>query len=72
MQTLAARKYAIMEKVTQLTEEEVTELEISLMNFSEESISIEQYNQELDEADAAIDRGEFYTQEQVEQMAKKW
>lgn len=35
-------------------------------------ISIEQYNKELDEADAEIDRGEFYTQEEVEKMSKKW
>ena len=37
-----------------------------------ESITVEQYNQELEEAEAEIDRGEFYTQEEVEQMTKKW
>jgi predicted transcriptional regulator len=35
-------------------------------------ISIEQYNRELDEAEAEIERGEFYTQEQVEEEMKKW
>jgi hypothetical protein len=35
-------------------------------------ISIEQYNRELDEAEAGIDAGDFYTQEQVEKMAKEW
>jgi len=35
-------------------------------------ISINQYNEELDEAEAEIDRGEFYTQEEVEAMSKKW
>ncbi|MEM9340945.1 MAG: hypothetical protein AAGA66_19580 [Bacteroidota bacterium] len=34
--------------------------------------SIEQYNKELDEADAEMDRGAFYTQEEVEQRAKSW
>ena len=72
METLAARKYALIEKVTHLSEEELTELETSLMKFSDEEIDIEEYNRELDEADAAIDRGEFYTQQEVEEMAKKW
>ena len=72
METLARRKYAIIEKVMRLNEEELTELETSLIKFSEMPISIEQYNRELDEAEAEIDRGEFYSQEEVEKMAKKW
>lgn len=72
METIAARKYAIIEKVLHLNEEELTELETSLIKFSGIPISIEQYNQELDEAEAEIDRGEFYSQEEVEKMAKKW
>ena len=39
---------------------------------TEGRISLEQYNRELDEAEKRIDRGEFYTQEEVEEMAKKW
>ena len=72
METIAGRKYAIIEKVMRLNEEELTELETSLIKFSEMPISIEQYNRELDEAEAEIDRGEFYSQEEVEKMAKKW
>lgn len=72
METIAARKYAIIEKVMHLNEEELTELETSLIKFSEKPISIEQYNRELHEAEAEIDRGEFYSQEEVEKMAKKW
>ena len=73
METLAARKYALIEKVTNLSEEELTELEISLMRFTdEEEIDIEQYNRELDEADAAIDRGEYITHEALKQQMKSW
>ncbi len=36
-----------------------------------ESITIEQYNKELDEADAEIDRGEFYTHEEAIEILKK-
>ena len=37
----------------------------------EQSISIEQYNRELGEARAAIDRGEFYANEEVFAMSRK-
>lgn len=39
---------------------------------NEGRISIEQYNRELEEAEARIDRGVFFTQEEVEKMAKEW
>ena len=35
-------------------------------------ISIEQYNKEIDEAIARVEAGEYYTQEEVERMAKDW
>lgn len=41
-----------------LSEEELTEHEVSLVQFSAEDISIERYNREIAEADAAIERGE--------------
>lgn len=37
-----------------------------------ERITIEQYNKEIDEAVASVEAGEFYTQEEVEEMAKHW
>jgi len=40
------------------------------MNIS--LISIEQYNKEIDEAIARVEAGEYYTQEEVERMAKEW
>jgi ribulose-5-phosphate 4-epimerase/fuculose-1-phosphate aldolase len=70
METIAARKYAIIEKIMRLNEEELTELETSLIKFLDGPISIEQYNRELDEAEAEIDRGESYSQEEVEKMIK--
>ena len=35
-------------------------------------LTIEQYNKELDEAEARIDAGEFYTQEEAEKIAESW
>jgi hypothetical protein len=37
-----------------------------------ERISIEQYNKELEEAEAEFERGEIYTHEEVIAMSKKW
>ena len=39
---------------------------------SSEHISIEQYNKEIEEAERDIENGNYYTQEEVEKMAKKW
>ncbi len=36
-----------------------------------ERISVEQYNKELDEAEAQIERGEYYTHEEVLEHLKK-
>ncbi|MEN1785788.1 MAG: hypothetical protein AAGF77_11700 [Bacteroidota bacterium] len=35
-------------------------------------ISIEQYNRELEASEAQIERGDFFTQEQVRQRIKEW
>jgi len=39
---------------------------------NEGHISLEQYNRELDEAEARVKSGEFFTNEEVKNMAKKW
>jgi hypothetical protein len=39
---------------------------------NEGRISLDQYNRELDEAEARIEQGDFLTQEEVEKLAKKW
>ena len=39
---------------------------------NEGRISIEQYNKELEEAEAEIDRGEYVTQEELKKQMKAW
>jgi hypothetical protein len=36
------------------------------------TITIEQYNKEIDEAVARVETSDFYTHDEVEQMAKDW
>ncbi|MEM7551078.1 MAG: hypothetical protein AAF363_15450 [Bacteroidota bacterium] len=38
----------------------------------DERISLEQYNKELDEAEAEIDRGEFLTHEEAVKEVRSW
>jgi hypothetical protein len=38
----------------------------------DEEINIEQYNKEIDEAISRVKSGTFFTQEEVEQLSKKW
>lgn len=41
-------------------------------NDDDDRISIEQYNKELDESIAQIERGETYTHEEMGERIKKW
>ncbi len=73
MENIIARKYATIEKLMQLDENELAELESVIDRFSSEDISsIEQYNLELDQVDAAIDRGEFHTHEKAIERLGRW
>lgn len=36
------------------------------------NVSIEQYNNEIDEAIARVESGEYFTHEEVERIAKDW
>ena len=38
----------------------------------EDRINIEDYNKEIEEAEAKIDKGEYYTQAGVEKLSEKW
>ena len=40
--------------------------------IQQKRISIEQYNKEVNEAIARVENGEFYTQEEAENIMDKW
>ena len=65
-----------IEVLQQLTSEQKEALIILIASFGvdggNERISIEQYNKELDEAEAEFERGEVFTHEEVIAMSKKW
>jgi hypothetical protein len=45
---------------------------IKSMIKPETGVDIEQYNREIDEAVLRVESGIFYTQDEVENMAKEW
>lgn len=73
---LQAGKTALIKRLEQINDLSLIQAIKHLVDYGlkekEGRISIEQYNKELDEADAEIDRGEFYTQQEVEKLSQKW
>lgn len=71
---IQAEKLRLIEWLTGVNDIAIIEAIKSLKSDNSEKgrISVEQYNKEIEEAEAKIDRGEFYTQEDVEKMSKKW
>lgn len=71
---LQTRKYKFIQKLFNVNEVLFEQLEDVLKKGTKEPnrISLEQYNKEIDESISQIERGEFYTQEEVEKMAKEW
>ena len=70
---LATRKYNFIQKVFEVNESVFDELE-KIINETEEvkPISLQQYNEELDQANLRIENGEFYTAEEVTKMSSQW
>lgn len=71
---LQTRKYRFIEKLIDVEEPLFAKLETILDRADEvpERISLEQYNREIDEAIADIEKGDFYTQEEARRIADKW
>jgi predicted transcriptional regulator len=69
---LRARKYTAIEKIMHFDEKAMEKLEKTLNSVLDESISLKQYNDEIDEADADIDRGEYVDHEDAVRKIKSW
>ena len=70
---LATRKYNFIQKLFEVEEDVFEQLEQFLNNNTEtQTISIDQYNIELDQANARIESGDFITNEEVEKNAAQW
>lgn len=71
MSTTQALKLELIEWLASVQDQALIQ-ELAQWKNDHERVSLEEYNRELDEADAAIDRGEFATQEDVEKRSKAW
>ena len=72
---LEARKYEFIQKLFNVNEVLFEQLENVLrkgIKESSERISLEQYNNELDEAESDIDAGNYYTIEEARKIASQW
>lgn len=71
---LQTRKYEFIQKLFNVNEVLLEQLENVLKKGTKdpERISLEQYNKEIDEAIAQIEKGEFYTHQEVGEHIKQW
>ena len=71
---LRARKFEFIQKLGDINEAVFEQLENVLKKGLKESerISIEQYNKEIDASIAQIERGEFYTHQEIGERIKQW
>lgn len=71
---LDARKYEFIQKLFHVNESVFEELENVLKKGGKESqrISIDQYNQEIEESIAQIEKGKTYTHQEVGEHIKQW
>lgn len=73
---LQAEKQELIKRLEQINDESLLKAIRHIMDYgqgkSEGRVSIDQYNKELEEAEREIDRGEYYTQSEVENRSKKW
>lgn len=72
MDNIAARKYAIIEKIMQLNEEELTDLEASLLKVPETPVSSKPAKQKKKKAKAEDDQEEAYNLKNIGTMGRKW
>ena len=75
---LSATEKELMQYVAQMDEQQKTSLLNMIQVFIKPSdnapstITIEEYNLELDEAEAEFERGEYITHEEMLQQIKQW
>ena len=70
---LAARKYNFIQKLFEVEEDVFEQLEEFLYKNTEtQTISVDQYNIELEQANARIESGDFITSEEVEKISAQW
>jgi predicted transcriptional regulator len=71
MSNTQLKKLELLEWLAGLQDQKLID---ELMNWKESHrrVSIEQYNRELEEANARIDAGEYVTHEEVKKESKSW
>lgn len=70
-----AERSLIIEQLQQINDISLLKAVKHLIHYglkNEGRISVEQYNRELEEAEAEINRGEYITQEELKKQMKAW
>ncbi len=64
----------IQSEIEKVNDESLIEIIVKLLKYRQSSINawLDEYNKELDEANARIESGKFITQEDLEKEASQW
>ncbi|WP_158857612.1 hypothetical protein [Lunatibacter salilacus] len=71
MSNTQLQKLELLEWLANLQDQKLID-ELMKWKESHRRVSIEQYNRELEEANARIDAGEYVTHEEVKKESKSW
>jgi len=73
---IQAEKAALIKRLEQINDLSLIRALKHMVDFGlrekGERVSVEQYNRELDEAEAEMDRGEYISHEDFKEQMKKW
>lgn len=69
---IQATKIELIQLMLNTQKEQVLQRIKDIFQEEESQVSVEQYNVELERADAEIDQGEFYTHKEVVEKIKEW
>jgi len=73
---IQTEKSALIKRLEQINDRSLIQALKHMVDFGlrekEERVSIEQYNRELDEAEAEMNRGEYISHEDFKEQMKKW
>jgi len=66
------RKYAIIEKIINMSEVEMSKLEESIDDIISSSTTLDEYNKDLESGESEIEKGDYLLHEEAIKVIKTW
>lgn len=66
------RKYVIIEKIMNMSEMEMSQLEESIDSIISSSTTLEEYNKDLESGESEIEKGDYLVHEEAKKLLNTW